>query len=397
MWHELQNPQRYDLVIAVDSVYYLTDPLSEAHFRLLRPNAEIMAYYSTYEPTPASHSVMCVDEVVTSKGIVSNPCGQLAPYRHPNIRLSTPGAIKHFCNGFRHFELHRCLARSFRIELVHSLDLSKPIANPGTFWAQTELAKIDDPTVSPLVRELRARATTLAYDKPYEIVCLEVLIPVLATLRYRANENAGRWYEVAWIILASIFADSIYNYSRSAIPLGLLTLGCIPLNSRLVNRSTCIVLAIASCFLPLTGVTGLYFARSVILNYLPRWINGLFDRSTQFAAAIAGYEGSHFDLARQIEPCGSSRLIHVFLGASPVRLERLRDGYSYGRSLRTLSWLPSFLAPLARLDDFIPPKVKGFSTNLDGVPVGNYLVSTKHKPGSIQLNPRSTDTEINRS
>lgn len=74
-WHELVNPQIYDLIIAVDSVYYLTDPQSQAHFKLLQPRAEIMAYYSTYEPTPATHSVMAVDEVVSSSGIVSNPSG----------------------------------------------------------------------------------------------------------------------------------------------------------------------------------------------------------------------------------------------------------------------------------------------------------------------------------
>ena len=74
-WHELVNPQNYDLVLSVDSVYYLTDPLSLAHFKLLKRETEIMAYYSTYEPTPATHGIMAVDEVVTAAGIVSDPCG----------------------------------------------------------------------------------------------------------------------------------------------------------------------------------------------------------------------------------------------------------------------------------------------------------------------------------
>lgn len=86
-WHQLIDPDKFDLVISVDSAYYLTDHASLAQFKLLKPQAEIMAYYSTYEPTPATHSVMAVDEVITSRGVVSNPCGQLAPYRHPNIRL----------------------------------------------------------------------------------------------------------------------------------------------------------------------------------------------------------------------------------------------------------------------------------------------------------------------
>jgi len=81
-----------------------------------------------------------------------------------------------------------------------------------------------------------------------------------------------------------------------------------------------------------------------------------------------------------------------------IRLERLKDGYCYGTGgLRTLTWIPDYLKPYARLSDFIPEKLKNFSTNLVGVPVGNYLVSARHKPGSIVLNPRTTDTELNRS
>jgi len=36
-WDELQHPQAYELVLSVDSVYYLTDELSRAQFQRLRP------------------------------------------------------------------------------------------------------------------------------------------------------------------------------------------------------------------------------------------------------------------------------------------------------------------------------------------------------------------------
>lgn len=131
-------------------------------------------------------------------------------------------------------------------------------------------------------------------------------------------------------------------------------IGCAPFELARVNRSVCIALAIAMYFMSLTGVTGIYFARCVILNYVPSWVNSLFDRGTQLAVAIARYDGSPVDLARQIEDADSSAVLEAFLGASTVRLERLRDGYCYGGGLRVLTWLPSFLAPYARLDDFIP-------------------------------------------
>lgn len=397
-WDELQNPQNYELILSVDSVYYLTDELSRAQFRRLRPHAEIMAYYSTYEPTPATHSVMSVDEVVSAEGIVSNPCGQLAPYRHPNVRLETPGAIKHFTNGYRHFELHRCAARDFNIRLVESLDLSRPVANPGTYWAQLEVDQIADPSVTPLVRELRARATMLSYDEPYAIEGLEAIVPILTTLRYRATDDPGFWYNTAWVTLFGLFTEAYIESSDSLLPLGLVILGCAPFNLPRVNRSACLVWALALWTMPITGITGIYFARCAFLSYLPGWVSALFGRETQFATAIAGYQGNRFDLARQVEPIGLSGLFDSILGASSVRLERLRDGYCYGTGgLRTLTWLPDYLTPFARLSDFIPEKIKSFSTNLAGVPVGNYLVSARHKPGSIQLNRRTTDTELNRS
>jgi len=257
-----------------------------------------MVYYSTYEPTPASHSIMSVDEVISTEGIVSNPCGQLAPYRHPNVRLKTPGAIKHFCNGYRHFELHRCAARDFDIELVESLNLSRPTANPGTYWAKLEVDQIDDPTAAPLVRELRARATMLSYDEPHAITGLEAVIPILSTLRYRANSRSSAWFKSGWLTLLTAFIEAYIESSTSTVPLGLLTLGCAPFELPRVDRSACIVWAVTIWLLPITGITGIYFARCVFLSYLPGWVSKLFGQGTQFATAIASYGGNRFDLAR---------------------------------------------------------------------------------------------------
>lgn len=258
-----------------------------------------------------------------------------------------------------------------------------------------EIEKITDPSVSPLVRELRARATTLSYDLPYSIEGLEAIIPVLTTIRYWANSRCGNWYLISWLALFAFTADMFIASSRHAFPFAVALLGTVPADMPSLNRSACIVLALSLWASTVTGVTGIYFARCAILGYLPGWFIQLFDRDTQFATAIANYDGSKFDLARQVEPLGASELLNAILGASAVRLERLRDGYCYGRdSLRTLTWLPSYLAPYARLSDFIPEKIKNFSTNLIGVPVGNYLVSAPHKPGSIKLNPRDRKSVV---
>lgn len=143
-----------------------------------------------------------------------------------------------------------------------------------------EVDKIDDPSVSPLVRELRARATMLSYDLPYSIEGLEAIIPILTTIRYWANSRCSNWYLSIWLVLSVFTAHMFVASWRHALTLAIAILGTAPADLPNLNRSACIVSALSLWTSTVTGVTGIYFARCAILGYFPGWVIQLFDRDT---------------------------------------------------------------------------------------------------------------------